>query len=56
MTVSEILHEFEWKRPHQKTDYAGGMSEHELDAIKADSAALRAEMEAKKHGTAPTPS
>ena len=54
MTISEILHEYEWKRPRQKTDYAGGMSEDELDAIKSESAALRGEMEAKQNGPAPS--
>jgi hypothetical protein len=54
MTISEILHEHEWKRPHQKTDYAGGMTEADIDSIKSDSAALRADMEAKKNVTATT--
>lgn len=41
MTVSEIVHEHEWRRPLAKTDYAGGMTEEDIESIKADSAKLR---------------
>tara|TARA_B100000519_G_scaffold193018_1_gene195070 strand:- start:5896 stop:6051 length:156 start_codon:yes stop_codon:yes gene_type:complete len=51
MTVSEIAHEYEWRRPHMATDYAGGMTEGEIEAIKDESAALRARIEAKRNGS-----
>lgn len=36
MTVSEIAHEYEWNRPTQKTDYAGGMTQGEVDELAHD--------------------
>ena len=50
MTVSEVLHEYEWRRPHQPTDYAGGMTEADLDEIRADSADLHEHLRAKRDG------
>lgn len=34
MTLSEILHYHEWKRPSSQSDYAGGLTEGDLDEIK----------------------
>jgi len=51
MTISELVHEYESRRPHMKTDYAGGMTEAELEAIQSDSAALRAKVRAKRNGS-----
>ena len=51
MTLSEILHEYEWRRPHMPTDYAGGMTEHDIETIKAESAELRQLVRAKRHAT-----
>jgi len=41
LTISEILYEYESRRPNMKGDYAGGMTEGELESIREESAALR---------------
>lgn len=51
MTVSEIVHEYEWRRPHQPTDYAGGMTEADIENIREESAALRKKLRAKRNGS-----
>lgn len=51
MTVHELVLEFETRRPHAPTDYAGGMTEGDIEAIKAEAAKARAEREAKRNGT-----
>ncbi|BAQ67204.1 DNA polymerase alpha, subunit B [Rhodovulum sulfidophilum] len=42
------MHEFEWRRPAAKGDYAGGMTEGDLQAIEEESARLRAKVKAKR--------
>lgn len=54
MTVSEILHEYEWRRPSQKGDYAGGMTVGEIEGIKEQSAKLRAKRKASRDGAKPS--
>lgn len=54
MTVSEIAYEFEWRRPQQKSDYAGGMTEGEIESIREESAKLRAWKKAQMNGAAPS--
>lgn len=41
MTMAEFIIEFETRRPHAPTDYANGMTEGDIESIKAGSAALR---------------
>lgn len=51
MSMYEFILEFETRRPHAKTDYAGGMTEGDIEAIKAEAAKARAKREAKKNGS-----
>ncbi len=50
MTMAEFILEFETRRPHAPTDYAGGLTEGDLEAIKEEAAKARAEREAKRNG------
>lgn len=50
MTVYELVLEFEMRRPHAPTDYAGGMTEGDIESIKAEAAKARAIREAKENG------
>ena len=56
MTVSEIVCIWEAKRPAMKGDYAGGMTEGDIEQIRADAAAHREELariRAQKNVTPP---
>lgn len=53
MTVSEILTEYEMRRPANSGDYAGGMTEGDLRSIRSEAAELKAKMESRDSGAAP---
>lgn len=52
MTIAEIAVYFEAKRGSQKGDYAGGMTEGDLEEISAEAQALRQKIR-KARGTTP---
>ena len=52
MTISEIAYEYEWRRPNAPTDYAGGMTEGDIEEMQDAGQKLREKIrKARENGT-----